>query len=239
MADTFSGFYSSHGGGADYDFVVRRLSAIFREEGITPPHESPANQQPVPVRAVGLIFGRPACKVFKEELLPDRGYHNLRSGRNVELFYMGFADPDEEYLPVGVFDDDGFSQESFVSSVDDFESRTEWHYSGATDLILLNSWFSPKGKVYLDFSCVLALTLEEVVESKLVKSARSLIEEIIRQSTANPGTDVVMKVSDAVFLKSARNSLLTWAMGIIKLKPEDLGNAYRSCVRDVSRPARS
>jgi hypothetical protein len=212
------------------------LSALFRDQGVIPPQDCLVNQRPVPVRAVGLIFGRPTCKVFKEELLPDREYHNLRSGRNVELFYMGFADPDEEFLPVGVFDDDNFSQESFVSAVEDFESKTEWRYSGATDLMLLNSWFSPKGKVYLDFSCVLALNLEDAIESKLVKSARSLLEEIIRQSSSNPGADVVMKVSDVVFLRSTRNSLLSWAMSLIKLKPEDLGNAYRSCVRDVSRP---
>ncbi len=228
-------FYAAHGGGADYDFVVRRLAAIFSEQDLIPPEDSLVNQRPVPVRPVGLIFGRPTCKVFKEELLPDREYYNLRSGRNVELFYMGFADPDEEYLPIGVFDDANFSQDSFVSAVEDFESKTKWRYSGATDLILLNSWFSPKGRVYLDFSCVLVLNLEDAIESKLIKSARTLLEEIIRQSSGST-TDVVMKVSDVVFLRSARNSLLSWVMGLLKLKAEDLGNAYSSCVRDVSQP---
>ena len=237
MGDTFSGFFSAHGGGADYDFVVRRLAVIFREQGVIPSGDSLVNQQAVPVRTVGLIFGRPACKVIKEELLQDREYQKLRTGRNVELFYMGFADPDEEFLPVGVFDENDFSQESFVSAVQDFESKTSWCYSGGTDLLLLSSWCSPKGNVYLDFSCALVLNLEDAIESKLVKSARSLLEEIIRQSSTSPAADVVMRVSDAVFLRSARKSLMTWAMSLLKLKPEDLENSYRSCVRDVSRPA--
>ena len=44
-----------------------------------------------------------------------------------------------------------------------------------------------------------------------------------------------MKVSDIVFLRNARQSFLSWVMGLVKLKAEDLGNASRSCVRDVSR----
>jgi hypothetical protein len=90
--------------------------------------------------------------MFAEELLPDRSYYNLRSGANMEIFYMGYADPDERYLPIGVFDDDNFSDESFVSAVADFEKRTKWTYSGQTDIIFLNSFFTAEEKVALDFT---------------------------------------------------------------------------------------
>jgi hypothetical protein len=167
--------------------------------------------------------------------LPDRGYYNLRSGANVELFYMGYADPDEEYVPAGVFDDNDFGESSFVSAVEDFERLTTWRYSGATDLILLNSFFSPKRKVYFDFKNVLALQLEAAVEGKLISSGRVLIEEIMRQSRYHPSEDAVMRVSDVRFLRNGRDAFLSWLMGLVKLKPENLGNAYKSCVRDVSR----
>ena len=230
-----AGFYAAHEGGADYDFVVAGLAAIFKEQGVVPPENSFAERLPVPVRPVGLIFGRPTCKSFKEELLPDRGYYNLRSGANIELFYMGYADPDAEYLTVGDFDENDFSDASFVSAVSDFERRTTWKYSGQTDLILLNSFFTPKQNVRLDFSNVFAIQFEEALESKLIKSARALVEEIMRVSREYPSEDVVMKVSDVVFLRNARQSFLSWLMGLLKMKAEDLGNAYRSCVRDVSR----
>jgi len=228
-------FFAAHGGGADYDFVVSKLAAIFSKQGVIPPQDSFALHLPVPVRPVGLIFGRPTCKIFKEELLPDRAYYNLRSGSNIELFYMGYADPDEEYVPVGVFDDNDFSEELFVSAVSDFEKLTTWQYSGATDLILLNSFFSPKRKVYFDFKNVLALQLEAAVERKLISNGGVLIEEIMRQSRYHPSEDVVMRISDVLFLRNGRDAFLTWLMGLVKLKAEDLSNAYKSCVRDVSR----
>lgn len=228
-------FYGAHEGGADYDFVVRSLTRIFREQGVVPSADSFARQLPVPVRPVGLIFGRPACKVFKDELLPDRKYYHLRSGENVELFYMGYADPDAEYVTVGDFDENDFSDESFTSAVSDFEKRTTWKYSGQSDIILLNSFFSPAQKVHLDFSNVFAVQLEDAIESKLIRSGRGFVEEIMRQSRDSDSEDVVAKVSDVVFLKNARQSFLSWVMGLVKLKAEDLGNAYRSCVRDISR----
>jgi hypothetical protein len=235
MSDSFPGFYGAHEGGADYDFVIDSLTAIFKQQDVIPPEDSFARRLPVPVRPVGLIFGRPACKIFKEELLPDRSYYNLRSGANVELFYMGYANPDAEYVTVGAFDDNDFSDQSFVDAVSDFEGRTRWEYSGQTDVILLNSFFSPRQKVYLDFSNVFAVQLEEAVDSKLIRSGRVFIEEIMRQSRNSDAQDVVLRSSDVVFLRNARQSFLSWVMGLVKLKAEDLGNAYRSCVRDISR----
>jgi hypothetical protein len=232
MTDASTGLYGAWEGGADYDAVISRLTEIFKNQGIVPAADSFAKQLPTPVRPVALIFGRPVCKVFLEELLPDHGYYHLRSGSNVELFYMGYADPDAEYITVGAFDEHDFSDHSFVSAVEDFEKRTTWEYGGQTDVILLNSFFSPRKKVYLDFTNVFAIQLEEAVNSKLIPSGRTLIEEIMRQSRKTETEDVVMKVSDIVFLRNARQSFLSWVMGLVKLKAEDLGNAYRSCVRD-------
>src|ERR1019366_10037322 len=104
MTDSFDGLLGAHEGGADYDFVIGSLTAVFRMQGVFPASDSFAKRLPVPVRPVALIFGRPTCKVFKEELLLDRKYYDLRSGTNIELFYMGYADPDAEYVTVGDFD---------------------------------------------------------------------------------------------------------------------------------------
>jgi hypothetical protein len=224
----------AHEGGADYDFVVQNLSEIFSRQGVFPAPDSFAKELPVPIRPVPLIFGRATCKVFKEELLPDRKYYDLRSGANIELFYMGYADPNPEYR-VGAFDENDFSEQSFVNAVDDFESKTTWKYSGGTDIILLNSFFTPELTVRLDFSSVFALQLEEVIHSKLIHSGRAFIEEVMRHSRNCAVEDVIARTSDVVFLRNARSSFLSWVMGLVKLKAEDLGNAYRSCVRDISR----
>jgi hypothetical protein len=235
MTDSFDGLLGAHEGGADYDFVIASLTAVFRKQGVVPASDSFAKQLPVPVRPVALIFGRPTCKVFKEELLPDRRYYDLRSGTNIELFYMGYGDPDAEYLTIGEFDDNDFSDQSFESAVSDFEGRTTWKYSGETDIILLNSFFSPQRKVRLDFSNVFIVQLETAIDSKLIRSGRAFIEDVMRQSRNCAVEDVVTRTSDVVFLRNARSSFLSWVMGLVKLKAEDLGNAYDSCVRDISR----
>lgn len=235
MTDSFDGFLGAHEGGADYDFVIASLGAIFRKQGVFPASDSFAESLPVPVRPVALIFGRPSCKVFKDELLPDRKYYDLRSGANIELFYMGYADPEAQYVNAGEFDDNDFSDQSFADAVSDFERRTTWKYSGETDIILLNSFFTPQRKVRLDFSNVFTVQLEAAIDSKLIGSGRVFIEEVMRQSRNCAAEDVVTRTSDIVFLRNARGSFLSWVMGLVKLKAEDLGNAYRSCVRDISR----
>src|ERR1700675_2983017 len=95
MTDSSQGLYGAHEGGADYDFVIDSLAAIFKSQGVIPPEDSFAKRLPIPIRPLALIFGRPACKIFKDELLPDHGYYDLRSAANVELFYMGYANPDD------------------------------------------------------------------------------------------------------------------------------------------------
>lgn len=202
-------FHAAHDGGADYDFVIASLAAIFKNQGVIPPAKAFAKQLPVPTRPLGLIFGRPTCKIFRDELLPDRGYYNLRSGANIEFFYMGYANPDAEYLSVGHFDDNDFSETFFVSAVEDFEERTSWRYSGQSDLILLNSFFTPKQAVRLDFRNVFAIQLEDAVDSRLIKSGKALLEDVMRTSREYPSEDVVMKISDVVFLRSARQSFLS------------------------------
>jgi hypothetical protein len=228
-------FFGAREGGADHDFVIASLTALFKRQGVIPPSDSFAKGLPILARPVGLIFGRPACKIFKEELLPDRRYYDLRSGANIELFYMGYADPDDEYLTIDAFDENDFSDASFVSAVSDFEKRTTWKYSGQTDLLLLNSYFTHHQKVGLDFTNALVIQLEEAVGSKLIQSGRGLLELIMRESQHSDAQDAVGKVSDVVFLRNAQKSLVSWALGLVKLKEEDLGNAYRSCVSDISR----
>jgi hypothetical protein len=235
MTDSFDGRLGAHMGGADYGFVIESLTALFRTQGVFPASDSFAKQLPIPVRPVALIFGRPACNVFKEELLPDRAYYDLRSGTNIELFYMGYADPGAKHVTGGEFDDNDFSDQSFESAVSDFEGLTKWEYSGETDVILLNSFFTPHRKVRLDFTNVFVVHLEKAIDSKLIRSGRTFIEEVMRQSRNCAGEDVVTSTSDGMILRNARSSFLSWVMGLVKLKAEDLGNAYQSCVRDISR----
>ena len=236
--------------------MERRLYQLFKAQGVIPNASAfNSDDHPVPIRPVALIFGRPSCRVFRDEFLPDRTYYHLRSSDNVELFYMGFdASSSVASAPKDleeVFDENRFSDFYFVSAVEDVERRTKWRYSGGTDLIFLNACFAPNKyrtdidgsdfipEVYLDFSAVLALNLEKALDSKLIPSARALIETIMHCSRECPTTDVVLKVSNEVILKTAGRSLFTWFAGLLKLRTEDFSNSFAAGLSDVSRPATS
>jgi hypothetical protein len=89
--------------------------------------------------------------------------------------------------------------------------------------------------VVLDFSNVFSLQLEEAIDSKLIRSGQTFIEEVMRRSRDCAVEDVIARTSDVVFLRNASRSFVSWVMGLVKLKPQDLGNVYRSCIRNISR----
>lgn len=241
-----SDLYGVHSGGPDLSYVESRLHRLFKQQGVMPgPADFGTDAKPVPVRPIVLVFGRPSSKVFQEEFLHERAYYHLRSGDNVELFYMGYTnssqlpDPSEPSF----FDENGFSDTYFVSALEDIERRTTWKYTGGTDLILLNScWAPPRHErvvyipeVRLDFSATLVLNLERALNAKLIPSGRFLIETIMRRSREYPAQDVVLTVSDEIVLKSAGRSLFEWIASVFKLKVDDLTNVLRGIVTDISK----
>ena len=89
--------------------------------------------------------------------------------------------------------------------------------------------------MYLDFSAALSLNLEKAVDSKLVPSARFLVESIMRHSPECATRDVVLKISNEVILKNAGRSLFSWFAGLLKIKTEDIGNILAAGLTDIRK----
>jgi hypothetical protein len=68
------------------------------------------------------------------------------------------------------------------------------------------------------------LTLEDAIEAKQIRSASTLLEDLIRASAKYPGTDAVTRFSDSWSLKTAGASLTRWLLDLFQLKPDDLNN---------------
>jgi hypothetical protein len=223
-----------HGGGNGLEFVTRRLLQVLREQLESMGSDwdefrkGLGKEEYFYIRPVALLFGLPSCSVMKDELLPNVTYYDLRSGNNIEVFYMGFLETRR-----GIHTD-SFDFHSFADAIRTSEEGTRWRYSGTTELLLLNSYYCRWG-VHLDFTNVFVIRLEEAIKSGLIKSATALLEEIMRRSRECLDETIVAKVSDAVFMKNAGRSLGVWIASLLKLKIEDFNNAYRSCVQDLSR----
>src|SRR5215472_931815 len=122
-------------------------------------HITPALQRPGSkgVYPVAVIFGSPACKAMKEDILPSLAYFNFRSGEALDMFCVGYTVPEDTML----FAPENFDQKAFQLAIVEFEERSSWEYSGETDLLLLNAYqYEEAGRkhVDLDFGSVFKLT---------------------------------------------------------------------------------
>jgi hypothetical protein len=123
------------------------------------------------VRLIGLIFGRPALPLFREQLLPNFGYWHHRTSTYTDFFTMGFADSVKS-----------FSDREFVKAVTQVETSTSWRYSGGTDLIVANACFDRKLKTLaFDWTCAIVIPLEEALATGAIRNVTSLFEKTCRQ----------------------------------------------------------
>ena len=199
-------------------------------------HITPALQRPGSkgVYPVAVIFGSPACKAMKEDILPSLAYFNFRSGDALDMFCVGYTVPEDTML----FAPENFDQKAFQLAILEFEERSSWEYSGETDLLLLNAYqYEEAGRkhVDLDFGSVFKLTLENSVKDGLVRSTRQYLEQLMRHSRNYQGDDLAGRVSDGLFLKKAGDALMNWTLSLFKVSPQDAKNIYGTCVHDYSR----
>lgn len=199
-------------------------------------HTTTALQRPNSrgVYPVAVIFGSPACKAMKEDILPSLEYFNFRSGKALDMFCMGYMVPQGTMA----FSPDNFNQKAFHLAIMEFEELSRWQYSGETDLLLLNAYqYEEAGRkhVDLDFGTVFDVTLENAVKDGLIQSTRQYLEELMRYARDYKGEDLAGKVSDRLFLKKAGAGLMKWTLSLLKVSPQDAENIYRTCVHDYSR----
>jgi hypothetical protein len=72
-----------------------------------------------------------------------------------------------------------FSQSLFAAFVDELEEKTTWKYSGAADLLILNST--------VDFSEAIVFNIEKMVADRAVDDSAELFEAIIQFARMDAG----------------------------------------------------
>jgi hypothetical protein len=174
------------------------------------------------------VFGQPQSSAMKE-LLGRIPYLDLRSAEQVNFYFHGYGDPPSA---------DNFSPERFDGAVNDLEANADWGYSGDTDLLILNSVYSPSASTcWLDYHQVVALTLENALQDKAIKAVGQFCEEIIRYAKMHGGGDPTWGFSDQKGLALLGSSLKQLVMRVL---PEplraDVEKASHLRIRDVAKP---
>ncbi|HEY3863604.1 MAG TPA: hypothetical protein VGO59_17145 [Verrucomicrobiae bacterium] len=122
-------------------------------------------------RLAAVLFGRPSLKLVQEVLIPNTPYWNVRSGNAIDFYYIGFSSS-----PQVTFDPD-----SFVKTVDRFESETKWQYMGGTDVLILDA-YCDKGQPALDMSHAMAINLEVAVANRVILDVPVWVESLIHKA---------------------------------------------------------
>jgi len=177
---------------------------------------------------VVVLFCNPKTEFCKREILNSMNYFHHRSKEHINIFCCGHG----AYWPKGKYPDlqsvteiDGvqwsYSDKSFVSVVEEFESRTNWHYSGENEALVLD--ISPsENREELNINSAIVCNLEIMSRDGAFDSVRSFFESLIRYASSTDSADA-WGFSDRQGYQAAKSFLKD---SILNLLPSGLKAAY-------------
>lgn len=194
------------------------------------------------VRMVGLMFARPNSPLAKAEIIPQISDWHFRSGKNIDIYFAGYAktdqhlpDPLEVQIPGAK--SWWYSSESFDRSRRLIEDVTNWKYGGSCELLLTNSYYYPASKeVEIPFKCTVCCQLDVMKFDQAIISVERFLESIFRFSENFAGNDPTWGFSDTQGLGVTGSSI---KQAVLSLLPDAVGQGYRKAehfaVKDISK----
>jgi hypothetical protein len=178
---------------------------------------------------VAVLFCNPNTIFCKNEILDSLSYFHHRSKQYIDIFCCGYGAywPNKKYPDLKVVTQiDGtnwsYSDNSFVTAVEEFEEKTKWRYSGENELLLLD--VGPSDDVdELNISSAIVCNLEQMKKDNAFSSVRSLFEDLIRFAASSDAADA-WGFSDA---KGADVAISFLKDGVLGLLPKSLQSSYR------------
>ncbi|WP_153447184.1 hypothetical protein [Vibrio algicola] len=178
---------------------------------------------------VAVLFCNPRTEFCKKEILESLSYLHHRSGKAINIFCCGYG----AYWPHGKYPDlepvtkiDGtdwlYSDNAFVSVINEFEDKTNWKYSGENELLLLD--VSPSvDNGNLNINNAIVCNLEQMKKDEAFSSVRSLFEKLIRYCATTESADA-WTFSDTQGLDIAKSLLKNTFLSFL---PKDLQKTYK------------
>ena len=189
-----------------YEEMIRRLNKESERERET----------------IGILISQPTSDFVKNEILSRIEYYYMRSFDNIDFYFPGYG----AYWPIQDYPDKqdicevnntmwSYSTKSFIDFIDELESRSNYKYSGETELIIIDY---VDGK--LDFSSTLIFWLDRMVKDDAIYSVPNFFEQIFRLFRSNKNTFIA---SDVLALNSLARGLLNNGLDLL---PGTLGNTF-------------
>lgn len=202
---------------------------------------------------VGLLFARPGLTLAKEQVLPNLEYFHRRSAEKMHFFCAGYAFGSAEYASeywtskdyrvlssqsIDQLDRDRdvwqFSERRFVEFVQELEETTTWRYRGETELIILQALIN-KRHVRLDYMSAVALSLDRLVEEKVIRSVPEFLENVIRDAKPIHNVHLAWSTSDVEGWRYGSRKLGDWLLSLLPGRTEGVAALSELGIRDISK----
>lgn len=126
---------------------------------------------------IGILFIRPGSNIHRQ-LNQELEYYHHRSGEYFDLFVAGYET--EPWETNG--NKTEFSSKLFNNIVTEFESVSQWKYSGGSELMLTNVKLLSRDTVSLDFSSSILINLDDLVDNKGFRDIGYFFEHLFEWS---------------------------------------------------------
>jgi len=222
--DRVESCYEPGGGASGGGSTRETIEKILRENFVA------ENAKAGAAKLIGLIVGHKSHAIISDEIIKKWGYFNARSGKDLDIFAIGFKTRGT------------VSDKLLVETIEKFEAETQWKYSGVTELIVANAFYFPESHATarLDFSSALVLPLEKMLLDKHLASASEIIEDLIRFSKQRPEMDPSWRYSDKKGSQAIREGFKDFVIGAL---PESLRKRARQAayfaVKDLSKEVKT
>ena len=184
-------------------------------------------------KLLGLLATRPSLDVFKKDVEPQWDWFHLRSGDALHVVVLGYGDMNSRSASRQ------FQNDWLQAGIEAIQQRTNWTYSGESDLLLCNVTYEAQGGVRIRISEAVCITVETAVKDGLITSLSNLVEKIRFYAASHHGDDLLWGFSDSLAKGSVREALRLLLYSVLpdalKGKAKALEHA---AVRNIARPTR-
>ncbi|AKF24901.1 hypothetical protein YH65_05480 [Sulfurovum lithotrophicum] len=177
---------------------------------------------------IGVLFCSPNTNFCKNEILDNLNFFHHSSADAIDFYCCGYGAnwPEQEYLDQKVVTkingtDWQYSDEALVDVIQEFETSTEWKYSGEAELLLLD--VSPSNNSSLNINNAIVCNLEKMQKDKAFSSVRAFIQNLIRYASSDDNANA-WKLSDKQGGTIAVDFLKDTLIGLL---PKTLQSSYR------------
>lgn len=178
---------------------------------------------------VAVLFCNPSTSFCKSEILESLNYLHHRSKEYINIFCCGYGAywQEHKYPDLKVVTkieglDWSYSDNAFVSAVEEFEERRNWRYSGENELLLLD--VSPSSDLEeLNINDAIVCNLEKMKADGAFSSVRAFFEDIIRYASSTESANA-WEFSDKKGGDVAKKLLKD---SVLRLLPITLQGSYR------------